>query len=236
MCTVSFVYNNGKFIITSNRDEIISRQKTLEPRNYLINRKNVLYPKDLKSGGTWFVIDEKGHVVVLLNGAQEKHIKKLNYRKSRGLIVLDLISFESILAGWNNSSFEDIEPFTLIVFEYNKLYQLRWDGFHKENLELSITKTHIWSSCTLYSEEVQQQRVHWFANCFESKNLITELDVMNFHRNTEKNDQENGLIIDRKNQFKTVSITQTVIDINKVVLNYNDLLKRQLFRNSFIII
>jgi uncharacterized protein with NRDE domain len=52
--------------------------------------KNVIYPKDPKAG-TWYVVDEKGTVLVLLNGANEKHVAGLNYRKSRGLIVLDII-------------------------------------------------------------------------------------------------------------------------------------------------
>jgi uncharacterized protein with NRDE domain len=48
-------------------------------------------PEDPKAGGTWYVVDENGTVLVLLNGAEEKHTIKLSYRKSRGLIVLDII-------------------------------------------------------------------------------------------------------------------------------------------------
>jgi hypothetical protein len=59
------------------------------PKNYTVNGKNVIYPKDPKQElGT---VDEKGTVLVLLNGANEKHVLGLNYRKSRGLIVLDII-------------------------------------------------------------------------------------------------------------------------------------------------
>jgi uncharacterized protein with NRDE domain len=60
-------------------------------KNYTVNGKNVIYPKDPKAGGTWYVVDENGTVLVLLNGAEEKHTIKLSYRKSRGLIVLDII-------------------------------------------------------------------------------------------------------------------------------------------------
>jgi hypothetical protein len=41
-----------------------------------INGKNVIYPKDPKAGGTWYVVDENGTVLVLLNGAEEKLLKK----------------------------------------------------------------------------------------------------------------------------------------------------------------
>jgi hypothetical protein len=45
---------------------------------------NVIYPKDPKAGGTWYVVDENGTVLVLLNGAEEKHTIKLSYRKKPG--------------------------------------------------------------------------------------------------------------------------------------------------------
>jgi hypothetical protein len=44
--------------------------------------KNVIYPKDPKAGGTWYVVDENGTVLVLLNGAEEKHTIKLSYKRA----------------------------------------------------------------------------------------------------------------------------------------------------------
>jgi len=66
MCTVSFVNANGKIIITSNRDEQTIRPSAIEPKNYLINNKNIIFPKDKKAGGTWFAINEHSTVLVLL--------------------------------------------------------------------------------------------------------------------------------------------------------------------------
>ena len=65
MCTVSFVSSKDKIIITSNRDEKIVRPSAIPPQNYILNGKNIIYPKDPKAGGTWFVVDEKGTVLVL---------------------------------------------------------------------------------------------------------------------------------------------------------------------------
>lgn len=92
MCTVSFVATNDKIIITSNRDEKTVRPSAIPPRNYTVNGKNIIFPKDPKVGGTWFVANADGAILVLLNGADEKHEMQLSYRKSRGLIVLDMIS------------------------------------------------------------------------------------------------------------------------------------------------
>ena len=66
MCTVSFVYTHDKVIITSNRDEQVIRPSAIPPKNHTLNGKNIIYPKDPKAGGTWFVVDENGTVLVLL--------------------------------------------------------------------------------------------------------------------------------------------------------------------------
>jgi hypothetical protein len=39
------------------------------------------YLQDPKAGGTWYVVDENGTVLVLLNGAEEKHTIKLSYKE-----------------------------------------------------------------------------------------------------------------------------------------------------------
>ncbi|WP_394758518.1 NRDE family protein [Flavobacterium sp.] len=236
MCTVSFVSSNDKYIITSNRDEKVAREKAIEPKIHLVNDKKIFFPKDQKAGGTWYAVDDKAHIIVLLNGAKEKHELKFSYRKSRGLIVLDLISSESILLSWQEINLDNIEPFTLVVFEKQKLYQLQWNELEKEITELDTTKNHIWSSSTLYPKEIREQRSNWFYDFLESKNSISELDMLHFHKNTEDKNSENGLVINRNNLLKTLSITQTVIEKNKVSLTHYDLIENQEFANSFIVI
>ena len=234
MCTVSFVNANGKIIITSNRDEKTLRPNAIEPKNYLINNKKIIFPKDKKAGGTWYAINENSTVLVLLNGADEKHILKESYRKSRGLIVLELISSESVLAVWNAIDLDTIEPFTLVLFENKKLYQLRWNEIEKSALELDTAQSHIWSSSTLYSKEIREKRANWFYNFLDTKPEVNAEELFNFHRYTEAENTEHGLVINRNDALKTLSITQTVIEKNKVAIHYNDLIAERDFSNTFI--
>jgi hypothetical protein len=44
--------------------------------------KNLIFPKDPKAGGTWFVANADGVILVLLNGADEKHEVQFPYRKA----------------------------------------------------------------------------------------------------------------------------------------------------------
>lgn len=234
MCTVSFVNANGKIIITSNRDEKTLRPNAVEPKNYFVNNKKIIFPKDKKAGGTWFAIDEHSTVVVLLNGADEKHILKESYQKSRGLIVLELISSESAIEEWKNIVLENIEPFTVVLFENQKLYQLRWNEIQKSTIELDTNQNHVWSSSTLYSKEIREKRANWFYAFLDTQPKVSADELFNFHRYTEEENREHGLVINRNDILKTVSITQTVIEKNKVEIHYNDLIAEKDFSNTFL--
>jgi hypothetical protein len=240
MCTVSFVSSNGKTIITSNRDEKVIRPIAIEPKNYFINNKNIIFPKDPKAGGTWFAVDESGTIAVLLNGANEKHKVESHYRKSRGLIVLDIISSASPKDFWQEINLDKIEPFTLILFQDNELFQLRWDGNDKECISLETKKNHVWSSVTLYPKEIRENRADWFhsflSRSFGTNSIVTETEMLHFHRHTENDNSENGLVINRNDELKTLSITQSVIEKNKVSVLHYDLIANTDFETTFIII
>ncbi|MBC7523162.1 MAG: NRDE family protein [Flavobacterium sp.] len=236
MCTVSFVTANNQFIITSNRDEKVVRP-AIEPQKYLINNTNIIFPKDPKAGGTWYAVSENGTILVLLNGASEKHEVANHYRKSRGLIVLDLISSNlMVLEFWKTIVLDNIEPFTLVLFQDKKLYQLRWDGNYKEAINLDETKSYIWSSSTLYSKDIRENRASWFRVFLDTTSAITPTAMLNFHRYTEEDNFENGLVINRNQLMQTLSITQAVVDKEKVTLNYYDLQTQKDFINLFSII
>lgn len=236
MCTVSFVFSNGKTIITSNRDEKIIRPSAIPPCNYTVNGKNVIFPKDPKAGGTWYVADANGTILVLLNGADEKHKVELPYRKSRGLIVLDIIGSVSPKDFWHEIDLENIEPFTLVLFQNKELFQLRWNGSEKETMPLDSDKYHIWSSSTLYPAEIRDKRSDWFYTFLDANPEITEETMLHFHRHTEEENQENGLVINRNDEMKTLSITQSVIEKNKVAILHYDLIEQKDFSNTFITI
>jgi len=234
MCTVSFVCNNDKVIITSNRDEKIIRPSAIPPKNYTLNGKNIIYPKDPKAGGSWYVVDENGTVLVLLNGADEKHEVHLSYRKSRGLIVLEMISNTSPKKFWNEIDLENIEPFTLVLFQEKQLFQLRWNGVKKSSVSLEIDKNYVWSSSTLYSKGIREQRSNWFYSFLDANPEITEEKMLHFHRYTETDNNEHGLVINRNNELKTLSITQAIIEKNKVVLRHLDLIANEEYSKTFI--
>ena len=97
MCTVSFISEKNNVFITHSRDEMIARSPALAPEIYPVNNKHLLFPRDGLAGGSWIGVNETGTAAALLNGAFIKHIPHPPYRKSRGLIFLDLLSSDNIL-------------------------------------------------------------------------------------------------------------------------------------------
>lgn len=236
MCTVSYVFSHGQVIITSNRDEKVARPKAMIPKNYSGKSKNLFFPKDSKAGGTWYVIDDKGNVIVLLNGADEKHLPKDIYRKSRGLILLDIFDTPNCISTWEEIDLDEIEPFTLVVYFEKKLYQLRWNGEQKSKIQLDEKGKYIWSSTTLYPLEVRKEREILFQNFTDSNDLISADAMAHFHQYTKEEDSDYGLVINRNNTLITLSITQTLINQNKMVFTHNDLVESTTYQNNFLII
>ena len=222
MCTVTYIPTPEGCIITSNRDEKITRERALSPQEYLIDGKKIIFPKDPKAGGTW-VAHSETKIIVLLNGAREKHIPKPHYRKSRGLIVLDLMTAKKTIDYWGKIDLSDIEPFTIVLIENNKLRQLQWNEVEKSTTEFDEKQFHIWSSSTLYSKEIREQRKEWFQDFIKSKNAPTPEEILHFHQFTESENKEFGLQINRNDVLKTISITQCKVKNDIIQMKYLDL-------------
>lgn len=221
MCTVSYVPLQNGFVLTSNRDEKIYRS-TIPPKVYLQNNVKYLYPKDEKAGGSWIVAREDGVSIVLLNGAFINHQKKTNYSKSRGIILMEIIQTKFPLLHFLEMNLDNVEPFTLIIFQHKILTEVKWDGKEKHTVDKSIKKPHIWSSATLYNRNQKSKRKQWFEEFTRYNNSITTEKVFLFHSTTQATNTEYGLVINREDLTKTVSITQLLFKDDKFEMTYLD--------------
>ena len=232
MCTVTFFRNGNKTIITSNRDESTSRPASEKPGTYNVNGKTLYYPRDPKAGGSWFAVDENASVAVLLNGAEIPHTIRGPFRKSRGLILLDILSAEKPLHAWNAINLNEVEPFTMVLYQDGTLTQLRWNYMEKSVRAYNTANNHIWSSVTLYSPEAIAQRKKWFREFQEEYPDADEHSILHFHSGYNVEDKFNGLLMNRENIVKTQSITQAVVLKHKVDLFYHDMTIKQEFSQS----
>ncbi|SRR5258706_2310774 len=223
MCTVTFIPVRDNFFITSNRDEKNNRKKAITPFVYNNNGWNLVYPKDTDAGGTWIAVKENGDAAVLLNGAFIYHAPEPPYRKSRGQLFLEVLATNHPAWTFSKIDLMGIEPFTLIIFESNSLYEFRWDGIEKYCKQLSNSRPHIWSSATLYDGLVIKKREQWFAKFLNQTPRATQQDILNFHRFGGDGDKENDLRMERDGVYSTVSITSILLNPDRGVMKYYDL-------------
>lgn len=233
MCTVTYIpKSEAAFILTSNRDEAIGRT-TLPPSFYDVDGVKMLFPKDGVAGGSWIGVSEKQRLVCLLNGGFVNHVRVENYRMSRGIVVKEFLKADDLDAHIDGLDLTGIEPFTLIVIDWQDqrvAKELVWDGKDCHISDLGDTPR-IWSSSTLYTQEMKKCRKEWF-DAFLSKAHLTEDDLLHFHQKAGIGDPNIDVTIDR-GQLKTVSTTQVVKTTSDCVMSYYDYQRDEVYQSNF---
>lgn len=211
MCTVTFVPLGDKnFVLTSNRDVSWKRAPASSPQIHMEHGVDLLYPRDEEAGGTWIGSSYDNRLICLLNGGFENHERKLPYRKSRGLIVTELLAAPELSTALEAIDLEEIEPFTLVTVEWKDeltLGEFVWDGSMKHHSIMHIAPK-IWSSSTLFDPAMRDARQHWFEDWKRQEDFSPQ-SILEFHRTAGKGDDDVGVVLKRK-QVGTVSITQFV--------------------------
>lgn len=223
MCTVTYIPTKENIFLTSNRDEKNCRTDAHAPAVYNFHSGKIIFPKDGDAGGTWIAAHENGNITIFLNGGFKAHTSTPPYRKSRGKILLEIISCPSPLDYWSDADFNNIEPFTAIIRDNNQLFECRWDGTHKHQNEIDGSVPHIWSSVTLYDDETIQKRKKWFDEWIASNENPSGNNILHFHQFTGDGDLHNDLMMNRNGKVYTVSITSIEISAGGIKMNYLDL-------------
>lgn len=204
MCTVIYSPTSTGWLISSLRDEDPLRPRaTFKPEGL----KDAAFtgPVDPKGGGSWFMVNKNSNTIVLLNGAFQNHIVQRNYRKSRGLIVRELIQEDSPAAAWETTDLDQIEPFTLVMVVNGILWEAVWDGNDKYLSAPNPQDPHIWSSSTLYDTSAKMNRkAHFQSWCHELSDGKEERLMAGFRS---LKDNSNGFLINRNEKIKTLSHT-----------------------------
>ncbi|MBI1305719.1 MAG: hypothetical protein GC181_03785 [Bacteroidetes bacterium] len=228
MCTVTYYpLEKNQFVLTSNRDESPNRPHALEPVTGSYGNVKITFPKDPLGGGSWIAVS-RNLTTCLLNGADRYHKKEGPYRISRGIVLLDRHQFISSDAFVQDYDFTGIEPFTLINIDHlnGGLQQIRWNGKEVELKVLNSEHPGIWSSHTLYTPEIIEERNSWFKD-FMRDQKVTPDRLLDFHRFGGNGDKEKDLVMSRGGKVMTVSITQ-IRRMNSLEMRYNDLLNHSI--------
>src|SRR5690606_29381311 len=117
----------------------------------------------------------------------------------------------------------NIEPFTMVIADWNdtlRFFELVWDGEQKHTKELPL-EPKIWSSSTLYSDTMRNERLQWF-NTFKSENRLKSETLLQFHKTAGAGNEDYGVIMNR-GFVKTTSITQVEKTNTAFKMHYENL-------------
>ena len=230
MCTLTYIPVDEGFIFTHNRDESNTRptSKTFHTRQS--QNHTLYYPEDLEAHGSWIGFAENNTTACLLNGGSKKYSRKLPYRKSRGLVVLESFDYDHPERFYQEYDFHKIEPFTLLIKHLSGLYQITHDEDETCLTEHPTEKPHIWSSTTLYSKEVRAKRRKWFEDWLAPSPDFTPANIQAFHNSAGDGDTENDLVMSRWGILQTLSITQIASINGEALLTYRDFIHQSVDR------
>lgn len=232
MCTATFLpQSNGGFILTHSRDEQTIRPAALLPKSYFHNDHELVYPKDPKGGGTW-IATSAFTTVCLLNGGFKAHELQPPYKHSRGLVPLHAFEYDTIDEFLEYYDPTGIEPFTLLLAQMtgslaSRLTELRWTGRRLFINDKDSNRPHIWSSATLYTPDVVEQREDWFHDWLHQYPQPTAEQVRQFHQYAGDGDSHNAIRMNRNNGLMTLSLTSVVHQDETVTMLYHDFLQQQ---------
>ena len=236
MCTVTFIPVKGKndFIFTSNRDEAPNRRADrLIQKN--ISGKTVLFPQDQGAKGTWIAVSDSDQLVCILNGAFEAHSRRNDYIKSRGLIALEYFEHKSGADFLKEIQLRGIEPFTMILYDNGRLYDLRWDYNIKHIRVLDPNDKHIWASCTLYSNEWVQKRKKWFDKWREQQSKVTQKNVLGFHHNAGEGNDRYDVKMYVEGIVQTTSITSIKHSSERMKMRFESIVSGDVLKEKILL-
>lgn len=231
MCTISYVPLKNGFVITDSRDEYFKRE-AIAPQLYKEFNAQLFYPKDLQAGGTWMGVSNKSNLICLMNGAFAPHERKEIYRKSRGIVVKELIATDNLLQAINDYDLSDIEQFFALIFSWDlgiAVHELIWDGKRKVVQEHQASRAKIWSASMTYDPDQRQEREDMLQDLIHQNKEINAELLWNFHHRKGTTDSEE-IIIDR-GILKSTSVSQFRYIAGKESFHFHNLMTNELQEN-----
>lgn len=113
MCVLAFAWSahpRWPLLVAANRDELHERPSA--PLARWSDLHHLIGGRDLRSGGTWLGVSERGRLVTVTN--RRGFGDPLPEMASRGALVADLLSGEGVYADPANARLSDFNPFNLI--------------------------------------------------------------------------------------------------------------------------
>src|SRR6266496_3668798 len=161
MCTVTFIPKRHGFYLGMNRDERIARGPATPPACLESACIAAIYPRDIE-GGTWIGVNQFGVAFALLNWNDVALDSNVEKRRSRGLLIPELLSSASLQQAQARIKQMDLSgtlPFRLVAVsnESRMIQEFQWDTRSVTTETRSWGLRH-WFSSSLSDQEAGTKR------------------------------------------------------------------------------
>lgn len=178
MCTLSLFKSDDGYRVFMNRDERHDRLPERSPE-FLCKVHNVFGPVDPQSGGTWIAYNAKGYWGCLLNGYFEEQDMSAPPVKSRGEILINILSGDDPFQSAGDIAVSNYATFRLVVGNAERHELWVWNGQVFEPQEFCDEideRVFFLSSSSFKQDEVIEARRQifrdWIGNAEPYKNGI----------------------------------------------------------------
>ena len=94
-------------------------------------------------------------------------------------------------------------------------------------LRLNAEAAYIWSSATLYSEQMHGRRSNWFEDWLRTQIRKVPEDVLRFHHEAGDGDWRTNVLMNRGDIIQTVSISCLVVNAEEKKFLYEDIQQKE---------
>ena len=160
VCTLALYFRvstDFPLIVAANRDEHYDRPAV--PPMVLTTEPKVLAGRDIRAGGTWLGVNERGVLAAVLNRRPNGAETRDAPIRSRGLLCLDLLAYNSAAAArkFLVGHREPYQPFTLVFADSNDA----WFAYNITD-QIKIGKLtrglHVFSNAVMHDEYSEKRQ------------------------------------------------------------------------------
>lgn len=238
MCTATYLpVNKHDFILTSSRDEKLERIANATLIEKRSGNSTIVYPEDPLSNGSWVGCSSNGIAGCLLNGAFGKYKRTPPYKKSRGVVFIEILESLGSTKFFTPEYLKNIEPFTLVIVKFHVqqryVQELRWDGLQIHNLTIDSESQHLWASAVLFDDQAIKDKKKNFSQFLHKTEKPSPEDIIGLHQSDELSGQK---YFPDFNDMKggMVNLTQIVRNNNQLEIHHSDLQKNDMIHRNIL--
>ena len=219
MCTVSWLHKENEFELFCNRDEARTRPAAREPEVMEVGGVRCIAPLD-SAGGTWIAVNDQGLALCLLNGsglASETCNKSV---RSRGHIILRLLSAGGVAEAchlYRQMTLVDFAPFRLVLVERRAVVIRTWNGVSQSGVPVNAP---VLTSSSVDEKGAHRSRLREFEACQRKYSAASRECHLAFHRSHGAEASAYSPCMHRADA-QTVSFTTVQVSSSEVSMHYS---------------